>query len=123
MNNAPNMKIVNLTPHEIAIQLHDKRVMRIAASGQLARLAVSREKVDEIGVYPADMENGGIIEIIRPTLGEIEGLPETVENTIYLVSALVAEKARRNDVMSPGELVRDETGKVIACKGLCSYSI
>jgi hypothetical protein len=32
------------------------------------------------------------------------------------------DTARRADVMSPGELVRDADGVITGCRGLCSYA-
>lgn len=61
------------------------------------------------------------LAVSRPTLGEITGLPPSREGVIYVASALVAEAAHRRDVFSPGELIRDEEGRVVGARGLCSY--
>lgn len=51
--------------------------------------------------------------------GEVEGLPETQEGTIYVVSSLVAQRVpNRTDVFIPNESVRDDQGRIIGCKSL-----
>jgi hypothetical protein len=59
------------------------------------------------------------INIQRPTFGNIVGLPEPKDGTVYIVSAMVREAARdRIDVFSPGSLIRDDAGNVVGCDGL-----
>lgn len=50
------------------------------------------------------------------------GLPEPEAGTVLIASAMVADAVRRPDVMSPGELVRNEAGQPIGCKGLTAYA-
>ena len=38
--------------------------------------------------------------------------------TVFIVSGMVAAMVERDDVMSPGPLLRDEEGRPIGCKGL-----
>jgi len=108
------MKIVNLTPHAIVIQGLNE-TLTVAPSGQLARLSVTRE------VRPSIIVGDVIVPVTRPSLGVIIGLPDPVEGTVLIVSAFVAEAAKRADVMSPGELVRDSAGVIVGARGLCSY--
>jgi hypothetical protein len=55
-----------------------------------------------------------------PTWGEIEGLPSASDDTIYIVSMLVAQRcAGRRDVFCPGTgpndgCIRDEKGRIQA---------
>ena len=59
------------------------------------------------------------IALSRVTFGEVTGLPDPVEGTLYIVSALVRSALpARTDLASPGDLVRDAAGAVIGCKGL-----
>ncbi len=99
--------IINLTPHEITV--HDGGSVRlIPTSGGIARVTVSREVVAAVDGIP----------VSRVTLGSVEGLPEKKPDTYYLVSALVAQACPdREDLLSPGELVRDDNGRVIGCRG------
>jgi hypothetical protein len=108
------MKITNLTPHALHLNGVDG-VLNIPPSGQVTRLAVTSQALDPVLV------EGITLAVTRPTLGEITGLPEPTEGVIFVASALVAEAAQRRDVFSPGELIRDEAGRVIGARGLCTY--
>jgi hypothetical protein len=59
------------------------------------------------------------LPLYQAEFGEVEGLPEPAEGVLYVVSMLVRQAVpERTDVASPGELVRDEQGRVIGCRGL-----
>lgn len=61
-----------------------------------------------------------MLDVIRKTYGEVVGLPDPIEGTIYIVSALVAQLTKdRNDLYLPGNIVRDSRGKIIGCLNLC----
>lgn len=101
---------VNLTPHALNIYTAESGVISVPPSGNVARVATSfnlDSTVDGIDIYTA-------------TYGEIEGLPAPQDNVIYITSGLIvsALQGTRYDVTSPGELVRDEDGRPIGCKGL-----
>lgn len=96
-------RFINLTPHEIT--LNDGR--SFPPSGAIARVSTSYTQFDEDGVATADF-------------GDVSGLPEPEEGVIYIVSALVAQAAKRRDVVSPAtghpEAVR-EAGQVKSVPG------
>lgn len=116
-NTNPNhtVKLQNLTPHHITL-FGENGAVNIPPSGQVARLAVTRETLAPIVI------DGVVLPVSRPTFGEIVGLPEPEAGVLYVVSALVAEQAKRQDVVSVGELLRDESGRVIGGSGLCAYT-
>jgi len=103
------MKFINLTPHDITVILNaDGGSKTLPKSGTIARVsqvtAVART-VDGINISTA-------------TFGSVVGLPERADDTLYIVSAMVKSAAgERRDLVSPGELVRDDSGNVIGCKG------
>lgn len=98
---------VNLTPH--ALNVHTgKGVVIIDPSGEVARVATFSTAAPFIGDVPT----------CRTVTGEVTGLPEPIEGTIFIVSGMVAKEAPRPDVMSPGDLVRNESGRPIGCQGL-----
>lgn len=101
-------KIINLTPHTINIvDGEGNQIQEIAPSGQTARCSVSREQVSTVNGIPVN----------RTVFGEVEGLPEPQADTIYIVSALVAQaRPDRNDLYIPDDTVRDEQGRIIGCK-------
>jgi hypothetical protein len=109
------MTIKNLTPHPLTL-VGENGTLNIQQSGQTARLSVARDTLAPITI------DGVVLPVSRPTLGEIVGLPEPEAGVLYVVSALVAERAQRQDVVSVGELLRDEAGRVIGAHGLCAYA-
>ena len=106
------MTIINLTPHTLNIFNADGSVrVDVPPSGEVARVTTSRTQTGEVNGLP----------LFTTTFGEVSGLPEATEGVIYVVSGLVAAHPSvrdREDVFSPGELVRDEAGKPIGCRGL-----
>lgn len=100
-------KIINLTPHAITI-ITDGNNIEIAPSGTVARCKEVTENIGEVNGIP----------VVRKTFGEIEGLPQPQADTIFIVSALVAQAAKREDVFSPGDFVRDDQGRILGCKSL-----
>jgi hypothetical protein len=113
-----NVNFVNLTPHEVVVFAADGSVLKIPPSGQVARVAARETQVGTIN---------GIIPVFRTEYGEVEGLPEPKENTIYIVSLLVLQALRargiqRNDVVAPNSgpgpngAVRDEQGRIIGVR-------
>jgi hypothetical protein len=103
------VKFVNLTPHDINI-VTDNGIVTIPRSGKVARcntISSLGGRIDGIPLYAT--RYGDVIDLP----------PMTQEKILYIVSAMVKQKEyTRNDLVSPGELVRDEKGNVIGCKGL-----
>ena len=84
-------KIINLTPHTINF----------------------------VGQDNAIMANGISLPIARCTYGDVQGLPEPMDDTIYIVSAITAQAVpTRPDVFIVDDSVRDENGRIIGVRGL-----
>jgi hypothetical protein len=98
------MTFVNLTPHTINEAVTGKN---FESSGIVARVKSEAKIIEEI--------DG--IAIFQNSYGEVENIPAEKENTLYIVSGLVLEASDRTDLVAPGELVRDEQGKAVGCKG------
>lgn len=103
------MNIVNMTPHEIKVVGQAGSVIgTFQPSGQIARLEVVRAQrglVQGIPLYVSEV-------------GQASGLPEAIEGRYLIVSTLVRTSfPARKDLLSPGELVRDDKGQPIGCKG------
>lgn len=96
----------NLTPHDI--HLNDGTVY--PKSGELARVSMSYEPFDENN-------------ITKQTFGEVEGLPETTEDLMFIVSALVLSALQwsREDVVAPAtghpDVKRNEKWQIISVPG------
>lgn len=102
------MKLINLTPHEVILC-----GIKIAASGQQARVAMTRK----LGAYTVVGE--WPVPVYHTALGEVTGLPEAAEGIGYIVSAMVRAAApERRDLYSPADLQRDAAGAVIGCGSL-----
>jgi len=101
--------IVNRTPHPINIHLDDGTVRTIPVSLPTPRVASKR--------VPLGMIQG--IAIDRPTYGEVNDLPPAEDDTLVVVSLMVAQAVpERKDLLVPGEVVRDPQGTIVGCKGL-----
>jgi len=109
------MRIMNFTPHPLNLMPAGPTgpVVTIPPSGQVARCATSRVQVDTITV------DGVTIPVNRTQFGEVTGLPDPQPDTIYIVSAVVAQAVPdRTDVFIVDDAVRDEQGRIIGCRAL-----
>lgn len=102
------MEMVNLTPHDITFMGNES--ITIPTSGIVARVAVKREQVGTLNGLP----------IYRSAFGQVENLPDPKADTVYIVSAMVAQavKGTRDDIYIVDDTVRDENGRIIGCRGL-----
>lgn len=108
------MPIVNLTPHAISTADADGNLLATyEPSGSLARCAVSSETVATV--------DG--VAIRRTVFGEVTGIPAAQDGVLYLTSTLVAQAAKRADVVSPdtGPTAVRKDGHVIAVKGFQTF--
>jgi hypothetical protein len=112
------VKLINLTPHPVTIILRDGRQISLPSEG-VVRV---KEVVEDVGEIILD--DGTTIPLRRKFLAEqIEGLPEPQDGVVYIVSFLAAQKAwelGRTDVISTGDPVRDEQGRII---GVTSFYV
>lgn len=108
-------RIVNLTPHTITVLIPKGRKLDIFPSGRIARLSYETESAGELEYEDAE------IEVTRHTNPVIDNLPEPEPDTFYLVPLVVAQAAKRADVLSPARLVRDADGYPIGCTGFMAH--
>lgn len=96
----------NLTPHDIV--LNDGTIY--PKTGQIARVKASYEPFDDD-------------KITKQSFGEVEWLPEKMENIMYIVSALVLSALQwiREDVVAPAtghpDVKRNEQGQIVSVPG------
>lgn len=103
------MQLVNLTPHRLNLLGEDEEeVLALEPSGDVARVETERVQIGEVEGVP----------LYRTETGDVENLPAPQEGILYVVSGFVRSAVERDDVVSPGELVRDESGKPVGAKGL-----
>ena len=106
------MKFINLTTHDLTIVLENGDDLILPASGEVARVTFSTQQVDEVDGIPIYKT------IYEP---EVTGLPEPEDGTIFIVSSLAAQTAKRHDVLAPTNLIRDDDGQVIAAGGFATF--
>lgn len=109
------MKIVNLTPHALNLMPGGPAgpTVTIPPSGQVARCAVDRVQVDTVTV------NGITVPVNKTQFGTVSDLPDPQPDTIYVVSALVAQAVSyRPDVFMVDDAVRDDQGRIIGARAL-----
>ncbi len=100
------MPIINLTPH--TIRIINSETHEIQSSGTV--------RISEVTIPVGEFEG---ISLVKKTYGKAEGLPEPTKGMLYIVSAMVrAAYPERNDLASPGDLIRDDAGNVIGCRNL-----
>ena len=97
------MNFVNLTPH--AISLNDGTVFN--PSGNVARVSATF----------TEFENG----ICHQKFGDVTGLPDPQEGTMFIVSALVLAATDRDDIVAPAtghpQCVRNDKGQIMSVPG------
>ena len=106
------MKLKNFTPHNVVIVINELEKIVIPSDG-IARVTEEKNATPSIDV------DGVIIETFVSSFGEVENLPPQEEGVMIIVSALAADAAKgRDDLLVPGELVRDDGGNIVGCKSL-----
>lgn len=124
------MKLVNLTPHVVTLLAEGFAVFDGKAKcyrqpdgvkpfvlAEFPSAGVARCAVEESLLGEQDVD-GFTVPFIGVYFGEIEGLPAPDGDTVYIVSAIVANAARaqgRHDVVVPARMVRDADGKILGC--------
>jgi hypothetical protein len=118
MKNLEKMKLINLTQHDIVVyDQSNNEVLRVPPSGVVARVQSTEELVGYMNGIP----------LFRALYGEVQGLPEPQENTVYIVSQLVLQALKekgiqRTDVMAPNTnpgpngAVRDQQGRIVGVR-------
>jgi hypothetical protein len=102
--------IKNLTPHEVKISNGTNDFIIIPSSGIIARAV---EETEREGWLPEG------IEVVSKKYGKMNDVPDYQNGVFYIVSAMVrVAYPERDDLFSPGDLIRDEGGNIIACKNL-----
>ena len=105
------MKLKNFTPHNVVVIVNETKI--VIPSDGIARVTETKTVAPSIDV------DGVAVETFVSAFGEVENLPPQEEGVMVIVSALVASAAKgRDDLLVPGELVRDDGGNIVGCKSL-----
>ncbi len=113
--------IHNMTPHVVTLIVEGVKVD--FPSEGVIRASQKDVKVDEI-VTDLDLGNssaGFTIPVFSSSFGAPEGVPENLDG-IYIVSSLAFQSLKAAGMpmehfVIPSGTIRDESGKIIGCKG------
>ena len=101
------MNIVNLTPHIVSV-ITPTGTTVFPPSETIARVSQNNTLLQTIKNIP----------IYKTVYSTVENLPERTTDTLLIVSSIVkAAMPDRHDLISPTNLVRDDAGNIIGCKG------
>lgn len=105
-------EFVNLTPHDIRVENCNTEIVTFPSQG-VARLA-TKQSSTLVGEF----------SFSRTEYGAIEGLPEPIDGTIYIASMLVAQAAKRSDVVSPdsGPTAQRKDGQIEFVRGFITHA-
>lgn len=109
--------MLNRTEHKVTIfntiGVNTPDMVLEQYKGEPIRVSCESRKVDTV--------EG--IDIYENIYGEVTGLPEFKEGVYYVVSAMVRQALpERKDLLSPGQLIRNEAGQPVGCLGLVRNS-
>lgn len=115
------MFFVNLTPHALNIRTTDGNYVTIPPDESGPARVIYDTLPPEHIVWGDDSDD--VFEVtVAGVPREIIGLPDygLHGDVVYVVSKAVADAAprHRDDLMSPGRLIRDADGNVVGCDGL-----
>ncbi len=104
------MNVINLTPHVVVVETENGR-HEFPPSGVVARVSTTQDQIGEINKVP----------VVKTVFGDVAGIPEEKEGTVYIVSSLVAQAVAgtRSDVVAPDTgptAIRDEAGRIVAVR-------
>lgn len=111
------MEFVNLTPHTLVVYDKDSKhvIRKIPPSGTIARVSTRKEQLEPVDGIP----------VSRTVFGDVEGIPEPREDTLYVVSSIVASHTSRDDVVAPDtsddSVVRNEEGQIIGVRAFQKF--
>lgn len=130
--------LINLTPHVLCLYAPKQddldtppRLLAMVPSSGVARVASTPGAIEEThirfnsGDSTHDLYHFPIAQPFQ--WGAIEGLPEPQDGVIYVVSLLVAQRAMRADVVSPGtgpndNCIRDDQGRIAGVTRLIAWA-
>ena len=107
-------EFINLTPHVVSLMNGNGEIIPIPPSGDVCRLETHSHHVGTLRL------DGRTFPVFETLYGDIQGLPDSKNGTIYIVSALVVAKCDRKDVVAPdtgSTCLRHEDGRIKAVKG------
>jgi hypothetical protein len=111
--------VVNLTPHSVLILDDNGDVLdTFSASGDVARID---EDVRWLNDHPVWSLRD--IPFATVNVGKVNNLPDASFGNFFIVSRMVFDAlSDRDDLIVPFDVVRDDDGNIIGCKGFLTRS-
>jgi hypothetical protein len=103
-------KLVNLTGHDVTLIAWDDQAHTVPSDGQMRIYS----NADAVGMVRSGV-HVPLLEIVEQRLSMAA---DEEPGTLYIVSGIVAAKARRDDFVTPSRVVRDKSGRAIGCRAL-----
>lgn len=111
-------RIVNLTPHPLVVYAGDGVQLTVPQSGQVCRLSEVRSPSTNMIV-----EGTTVPMVELRYAAEPVDLPSPEAGVLCLVSRVAAAAfTDRDDVVFPLDEVRDESGRIVGCRGLGRFT-
>ncbi len=114
--NAP-VRIINLTPHPVTVDPGGSNPVTFPPTGVVARV---REVLR--GRHCLTVTDGRIPLQWISYGDEVDGLAAPRDGVFYLVSRVTAAAIHRADLVFPQDEVRDNSGQIIGCLALGSFT-
>jgi hypothetical protein len=111
-------KLNNCTPHEITL-LDDEgnTILTLDKCDTPVRVSSSFTEVGTVTLMD-DNNHRRTFPVSVASYGATEGMPEPEDGTLHVVARIVAEaNLNRLDLLIVNDTVRDDTGRIIGCKG------
>lgn len=113
----------NRTPHPLTIIAADAPASAATSSGAVLVPAAPRHELARVRQDSRPVRGESPIPLVSGGWGSIVGLDSPQPGTVQIVSvqvvlAAVAQGRTIADLAVPGDQVRDETGRIVACRGL-----
>lgn len=115
MTEATDLTILrNLTPHDVVIRIPDAADASLHPESTPARCRLSRTVTGSVRT------GFGEIPLTRTHLvADVSGLPDPEPGTLLIVARdVVLARPDRADLVFPDDIVRDDAGRVVACRAL-----
>lgn len=109
-------KLVNLTGHDVTLLAWNDEAITVPSEGQLR--VYSNQQV--VGMVRSETVDVPLLEIVEQRLSMAA---DEQPDTLFIVSGIVAAKARRPDFVVPSRVVRDGNGRAIGCRALARVKL
>lgn len=113
-----NVSFMNLTPHDVKIVVAEGQEVVIKPSGAIARCTEVPMNKSETRTV---VFNGAAITLRKQVWSDVVGLPDPQDGVLYIVSGIVRDRVKRDDVVAPDTslgAVRDDSNRIVGVMGL-----